>query len=228
MSEQSRTKKTPASRQPTAPRIALDISDTDQNWPPDIPEKLQRHLEKKVDGFIELADARKSIVSPSVMKDEAAALSEAAKKLLHTLCVFSESHLAADFDNYRCLAVDSVREQNPDLGEVELGLFRAGMDPFLMQFPLRGLASWAAEIANIPKGKSGRRKINKEHLAVAEIIRCFKYITFDQSVDEREVLTRTCLAFLARTGNPKNSDTVSKYINTVKDKTWEKILKFSL
>jgi hypothetical protein len=207
--------------------MSLDISDTDSSWPPEIPENLRLRLEKEIEWFMKIDCARKSNVSSSEVKKEAEALRKSALKLLETFRRFSNDHQIAIYENYREQAVVSLRERAPELGDDEFRLFRTGMNPLSMQFPLIGLAEWADKIAHSARGNDGRRPADNELRAVAEIIRCFEYITFDPTTNENDVLLRTCLAFFARTDNPKSSAAASRYIKDVKEKTSEKILKFS-
>lgn len=224
MSKKPRTKAQPASRQSPA---KLDVSDNDTAWPSEIPDQLRIHLEDKV-GFIkDIFTSRKERASPTLMRDDAKALRTAANSLLKKFRKFSDSYQITIVENYRRQAEDRLLGQFPVISNDKLDLCRMGIDPYKLQWPLFGLMAYADELADTDSGNNGRPKADLEHRAVAEILRCFKYIAFEPQIDEGAVLLRTCQAFLARADKPKSSETVLGYIRTVKSETWEKFLKFS-
>lgn len=197
--------------------------DDDQTWPSELPTKLTNKLEREIDWFVVIAEARNDAAAASRMKREAMQITKAASALLTAVRSFSSKHDIAIYDNYRNKATESLSN---DLTSDELEMFRSGMNEYSLQWPLLGLIAYMNELANTPEGNSGQPHVDIEVSAVEEIIRYFVLLNLDSSKGESTLLFRTCKVFFARAAaqltsrgvngkraEPKGDSAISKYLS---------------
>lgn len=169
--------------------------DDNQTWPSELPTKMTKKLEREIDWFVVIAEARNNAAAASRMKREAMQITNAASALLTAVRSFSSKHGIAIYDNYRNKATESLSN---DLTSDELEMCRSGMNEYSLQWPLLGLIAYMNELANTPEGNSGQPRVDIEVAAVKEIMRCFVLLNLDSSKGESTLLFRTCKVFFAR------------------------------
>jgi len=196
--------------------------DDDQTWPSELPTKLIEKLEREIDWFVSIAEARDNAAAASRMKREAVQIAKAAAGLLADVRIFSSKHDIAIYENYRSQATENLID---DLTPDELERCRSGMNEYSLQWPLLGLIAYMNELSNTPEGNSGQPRSDIEVAAVEEIIRYFMLFNIDASKGDSTLLFRTCKVFFARAATqltllgvkgrraePKGDSAIGKYL----------------
>jgi hypothetical protein len=198
--------------------MQLDAQDTDDVWPPGLPDHLCRQLERLAATIAQARSMRDTLL-PSDMKKDAKAIASAAAKLLNNVRAFSKNYGATMYENFRTSAIENINDEFGGLSEDALRRCGDGMDAMSLQYPLLGLNSYMRVLASM-KGKASPRGASLERCAVDETARIFARLGLPTSSNEDGLLFRACRAVLVRSGNPKGDDALKHYMrNKVNAKT---------